>query len=269
MLICIHTRMKTNTNRSDIIAHQAANYAWSAGERAAPPSDRSIEEQVAYRARRFGHGVTELLATETGDVGSIYLSVLDVVDKSDSYMRAGSKDFKTPKEWATIHNFNDTLTYALNDARSCKQPLSFTELEASIAGTYNAWHSTPRRPLAKPIHNALIGMRSELAFEDCLKLLAEQYPGKITFRRSTAEEESGGADFFVNNRKIDVKSDEVGFHHALIKARELGRDASHIMQNPVSFEDFEGGISVATPEVLRARATALYRELIARGYVAA
>lgn len=152
------------------------------------------------------------------------------------YMPPGEKDrFYNSK--ATIINFNDTLVEVIDSGAS---QFDFDQLLGFMTEIFSATHDDRQvADFHERAREAIVGMRNEMAVEQLLTAAG------IEFRRGTAEEDSKGGDYFIENIPFDFKSNETSAQKARMRAEEGGYDGSAILWSHIHPEDFDGKLKLS------------------------
>lgn len=191
--------------------------------------------------------------------GSIVMDQLRDEYGSAHHMPAKEKqDFYDHKE--RITEFNHVLREVINAGAS---KFNFDELLTFMTTMYvaangregmNSFHSQARM--------AIIGMRNEVAVEQLL------ISGGVEYDLGTQDQDSKGGDVVIQGVLIDVKASERSAENAKLKARQSGRNPDRIVWSHITFEDYEGRLTLPAQkneEVLQALLPDLRKALASEG----
>jgi hypothetical protein len=135
-----------------------------------------------------------------------------------------------------VTEFNHALHEVINAGAS---KFSFSELLDFMTTIHVAsGGQSTARGFHHDAREALIGMRNEMAYEQALILAG------IPYETGDIEQDAKGADFIIMGAPIDVKSSLETTIKAKNSASQHGRNPDLIVWSHISFEDYEGALTL-------------------------
>ena len=140
-----------------------------------------------------------------------------------------------------LREFNDVIRDVIDTGAS---KFSFDELLGFMTKMYVASNGQEHvNDFQKEARQVLFGMRDEVSFEQVLKHAAtEENEEGFDFRLATSSEDAKGADFFINDIPIDLKSSEVAVRRARQKTHSNLYSGTQVIWSHINPEDYKGGL---------------------------